>query len=72
MLPTEGRKHFFKKVSRNCKKKLLRACGANERERIARAIHKLKVSVQAFLIVVGFLGVKDAQGTGQSGIFMGI
>ena len=47
MLPTEGRKHFFKRASKNGKNNVLRACGADEKERVARAIHKLKVAVHA-------------------------
>ena len=66
VLPAEGRKHFFKKVSRNCKKELLRACGADERERIAHAIHKLKVPVHAFVFAIWLLEAKNAQ-SGESG-----
>ena len=34
VLPTEGRKHFFKRVSKNRKKKVLRACGADEKSEL--------------------------------------
>ena len=69
MLPAEGKKQFFKKVSRNCKKELLRACGADERERIARAIHKLKVPVHAFVFAIWLLEAKNAQHSGDSRFF---
>ena len=69
MLLAEGRKHFFKKPSRNCKKELLRACGADERERIARAIHKLKVPVHAFVFAIWLLEAKNAQHSGDSRFF---
>ena len=72
VLPTEGRKHFFKRVSKNRKKKVLRACGADEKERVTRAIHKLKVAVHAVVPPVVLLGAKNAPGTSQSEAFMGI
>ena len=50
------------------KKRVLRACGAIEKERIARVIHKLKVPVHAFVITVGLLEAKNAQGTSLSGV----
>ena len=33
VLPTEGRKHFFKRVSKNGKNNVLRACGADEKKK---------------------------------------
>ena len=66
VLPTEGRKLFFKRVSKNGKKNVLRACGADEKERVARAIHKLKVAVHAVVPPVVLLEAKNAPGTSQS------
>ena len=51
---------------------MLRACGADEKERVARAIHKLKVAVHAVVPPVVLLEAKNAPGTSQSEAFMGI
>ena len=45
---------------------MLRACGANEKERVARAIHKLKVAVHAVVPPAVLLEAKNAPGTSQS------
>ena len=50
---------------------MLRSCGADEKERVARAIHKLKVAVHAVVPPVVLLEAKDAAGTCQSEIFHG-
>ena len=44
----------------------------DEKERMARAIHKLRVVVHAFVHPVALLDAKDAPGTCESEIFMGI
>ena len=50
---------------------MLRACGADEKERVARAIQKLKVVVHAVVPPVVLLEAKDAPGRGQSEVFHG-
>ena len=50
---------------------MLRACGADEKERVARAIHKLKVAVHAVVPPVVLLEAKNAPGTSQSEAFHG-
>ncbi len=50
---------------------MLRACGADEKERVARAIHKLTVVVHAVVPPVVVLEAKDAPGRGQSEVFYG-
>ena len=45
---------------------MLRACGADEKERVARAIHKLKVAVLAVVPPVVLLEAKNAPGMSQS------
>ena len=50
---------------------MLRACGADEKERVARAIHKLKAVVHAVVPPVVLLEAKNAPDTGQSKIFHG-
>ncbi len=44
---------------------MLRACGADEKERVARAIHKLKVVVHAVVPAVVPLEAKNAPDTSQ-------
>ena len=51
---------------------MLRASGPDEKERVARAIHKLKVAVHAVVPPVVLLEAKNAPGTSQSKFFMGI
>ena len=58
-------------MSNKLKKKVLRACGANEKERVARAIHKLKVVVHAVVPPVVLVEAKNAPGPSQSEIFHG-
>ena len=48
---------------------MLRACGANEKERVARAVHKLNVVVHAVPPPVVLLEGKNAPGTSQSETF---
>ena len=50
---------------------MVRACGAYEKERVARAIHKLKAVVHAVVPPFVLLEAKNAPGTSQSGIFHG-
>ena len=50
---------------------MLRACGADEKERVARAIHKLKVAVHAVVPPVGLLDATNAPSTCESEIFHG-
>ena len=50
---------------------MLRACGADEKERVARAIQKLKVALHAVVPPVVLLEAKNAPGTSQSEAFMG-
>ena len=50
---------------------MLRACGADENERVAHAIHKLKVVVHAVVPPVVLLEDKKAPCTSQSEIFHG-
>ena len=69
VLPTEGRKHFFKKVSKNGERKLLRACGADAKERMAGATHKLKGVVHMVVFPVGALGVEKCTGLGREYVF---
>ena len=72
MLPAEGRKHFFKKVSKGSKREVLRACGADEEERVACAIRKLKVVVHAVVPPVVLLEAKMHQARARVRFFMGI
>ena len=62
---------FYKTSEQTLKKTVLTACGADEKERVARAIHKLKVVVHAVVPPVGLLEAKNAPGTGESEIFHG-
>ena len=48
---------------------MLRACGADEKERVARAIHKLKVAVHMVVFPVGGLKAKNARHSGESMFF---
>ena len=50
---------------------MLRACGADEKERVACAIHKLKALVHAVVVPALHLEAKNAPGTSQSEIFHG-
>ena len=50
---------------------MLRTCGAYEKERVAHAIHKLKVVVHAVVPPVVLLEATNAPGTGESDIFYG-
>ena len=50
---------------------MVRAYGAYENERVACAIHKLKVVVHAVVPPVMLLEAKNAPGTSQSEIFHG-
>ena len=50
---------------------MLRACGTYEKERVAHAVHKLKVAVRALVRPVVLLEAKNAPGTSQSEIFHG-
>ena len=65
-----GQEAFFQKseqkLTKTKKKQVLRACGADETERVARAIHKLKVVVHEVLPPVGLLEAENAPGTNQS------
>ena len=56
-------------MSKKYKKKVIRACGAYEMERFARAIHKLMVVAHVFVPSVGLLEAKNAPGASQSEIF---
>ena len=60
-----------KKISKIRNKKMLIACGANEKERIARSIHKLKVVVHAVVVPVGLLDAKAGPGKRQIETFHG-
>ena len=62
---------FFQKSEQMLNKKVLRAGGADENERVARAIHKLKAVVHAVVPAVVLLEAKNAPGTSQSEIFHG-
>ena len=66
MLATEGRKHFSKKREQQLKKTPVRACGAYEKERVARAIHKLKDVVHAVVPPAVLSEGKNAPVTSQS------
>ena len=48
---------------------MLRACGADEKERVARAIHKLKDVVHAVVPPVVLLEAKNARHSGESRFF---
>ena len=50
---------------------MLRACGPDEKERVAHAIHKLKVVVHAVVPPVMLSEAKNAPGTNQSEVFHG-
>ena len=50
---------------------MLRACGADEKERVAGAIHKLKVMVHAVVPPVVLSEAENAPGTSQSEVFHG-
>ena len=67
----QGQEAFFQKSGQKLKKKVLRACGADEKERVARAIHKLKAVVHAVVPPVVLEGAKNAPGTGQREFFHG-
>ena len=49
--------------------KVIRACVADEKERMACAIHKLKVVVHVVVFAVGLLEAKNAWGSGESRFF---
>ena len=48
---------------------MLRACGADEKERMAIAIHNLKVAVHMVVFPVGGLEAKNARHSGESRVF---
>ena len=50
---------------------MLRACGADEKERVVHATHKLKVVVHAVVPPVVLLEAKNAPGRSASEIFHG-
>ena len=50
---------------------MLIACGADEKDRVARAIPKLKVVLHAVVPPVVLLEGKNAPGTSQSEVFHG-
>ena len=50
---------------------MVRAYGADEKDRVARAIHKLKVVVHAVVPPVVLLEAKNAPGTSQSEVLHG-
>ena len=50
---------------------MLRACGADEKEQVVHAIHKLKAVVHAVVPPAVLLDAKNAPGTSQSEVFHG-
>ena len=65
-----GHEAFFSKErEQRLKTKVLRSCGADEKERIARAIHKLKAVVYAVVPPIVLPEDKNAPDTSASEIF---
>ena len=69
MLPTEGGKHFFKKMDKLMKERVCRARKAQRKQQMACEFHKIASAVHTILFADWALEAKNAQFTGHSETF---
>ena len=69
MLPTEGGKHFFKKMDKFMKERVCRALKAQRKQQMACEFHKVASAMHTILFADWALEAKNAQVTGHSETF---
>ena len=66
MLPTDGGKHFFKKMDKFMKERVCRALKAKRKQQMACEFHKVASAMNTILFADWVLEAKNAQVTGHS------
>ena len=69
MLPTEGGKHFFKKMDKFMKERVCRALKAQRKQQMACEFHKVASAMHTILFADWALEAKNAQVTAHSETF---
>ena len=69
MLPTEGGKHFFKKMDKFMKERVCRALKAQRKQQMACEFHKVASAMHTILFADWALEAKNAQVIGHNEVF---
>ena len=69
VVPTQGGKHFFKKIDKIMKERGRKALRPQKKQQMACEIHKMASTMHTVVFVDGALEAKNAQFMGESAIF---